>query len=179
MITSGQFMRPDAVVTHFHILEGDTVADFGAGAGFYVKLLSDLVGPHGKVYACDIQKGLVEKIADIVHTMKLTNVYPLWCDFEASHGTKLADSVLDMGLLINTLFQIENRHAALQEFSRVIKSGGKLVIIDWVDSFGGLGPHQDHVITEASAREMLTDQGFIFERSFPAGDYHYGMIFRR
>ena len=45
----GRFVIPDVVATHFHLKEGDSVADFGAGNGFFLKTLSTAVGPNGKV----------------------------------------------------------------------------------------------------------------------------------
>lgn len=175
----GQFMSPEAVITHFHLREGDVVADFGAGAGYFAVLLGKVVGQNGKVYACEIQKGLVDKIGTAAHDAHLTNVYPLWCDLEAVNGTKLADGILDVGLMINTLFQVENKSATLTECARTIRKGGKFIVIDWTDSFGGLGPHPNDVITESRTKELVTSFGFLFERSFPAGDHHYGLAFRR
>ena len=55
------FVTPEIVVSHFHIREGDVVADFGAGSGYYTPELSRRVG-NGRVYACEIQKALVEKV---------------------------------------------------------------------------------------------------------------------
>ncbi len=175
----GQFMSPEAVVTHFHLREGDVVADFGAGAGYFARLLGTLVGAEGKVYACDIQKGLVDKIAQVARDAHLTNIYPLWCDLEEPQGTKLADGILDVGLLINTLFQMEERKTALIECARTIRKGGKFIVIDWSDSFGGLGPHPKDVVTEDQAKILIEAAGFTYERSFPAGDHHYGLAFRR
>ena len=50
-------MIPDVVATHFHLKEGDSVADFGAGSVF-LKTLSTAVGPNGKSFACENSKGV-------------------------------------------------------------------------------------------------------------------------
>ena len=42
--TQGRFVIPEKVVTHFHIRKGDRVADYGAGSGYFIKILSKLVG---------------------------------------------------------------------------------------------------------------------------------------
>ena len=61
--TSGaSFMDPRTVITHFHLRPGDSVADFGAGTGHYLGALSQAVSGQGKVYAFEIQKGLVENL---------------------------------------------------------------------------------------------------------------------
>lgn len=172
-------MEPRAVISHFHFRPGDVIADFGTGAGHYLGELSRAVGPSGRVYACEIQKSLVERITARIHEERLGNVHPIWCDLEQAEGTKLRSELLDAGILINTLFQIEDKKTALHEVARVLRKGGKLLLVDWSDSFGGLGPQPSHVITAADAKKILEEAGFVFEREFPAADHHYGMAFRR
>lgn len=173
------FVVPEVVVSHFHLKPGDSVADFGAGSGFFLKSLSYRVGPEGRVYACEIQKSLVEKISDQVRHQHLTNVYPLWCDLEEANGIKIKDGALDVALLINTLFQIEDKEAGIREMSRTIRSGGRLIVIDWTDSAGGMGPVFDHVVTPHDAAVLFEARGFVLEHEFPAGSHHYGITFRK
>ncbi len=179
MAFAGQFVQPEIVATHFHLHDGDSVADFGAGAGHYLAVLSKLVGPEGRVYACEIQKPLVDKLGIMKRDMHIANLDVVWCDLESPGGTKLGDGILDAALLSNTLFQLENKEIALAEVARVVRRGGKLFIIDWTDSFGGMGPHPSHVVTESMATELAQKAGFAIERTIPAGDHHYGLALRR
>ena len=175
----GRFVDPEAVSTHFHIREGDAVADFGAGRGYFIPILSRLVGSAGRVYACEIQKNLVEAIGELARTQHLQNVEVLWCDLEVSQGTKIMDAALDVGLLVNTLFQIEDKPTTIAELARTLRSGGKLFVVDWSESFGGLGPQPEHVISADDARALCEGAGLTFERSYDAGDHHYGLAFRK
>ncbi len=177
--TFGKFMEPRTACSHFHLREGDSVADFGAGAGHFMKPLSEAVGRSGKVYVCEIQKNLVHALGVRAHEQHLSNVHPLWCDFEAPNGTKLQDGILDAGILSNVLFQMTDKDAALREISRVLRKGAKLFVIDWTDSFGGLGPQPDHVVKEEEARRLLQHAGCVVEHTFPAGDHHYGLACRK
>jgi len=173
-----RFVMPEVVSTHFHIREGDTVADFGAGSGFFVKTLATLVGDEGTVHACEIQKNLVETIGEHVRRENLENVDVHWCDLEDENSSKLAEDSLDAGIIVNALFQFEEKGAAMREIKRVVRKGGKLFIIDWSESFGGLGPQPDQVISAADATALAEEHGFTFEREFDAGDHHYGLAFR-
>jgi len=177
--TFGTFADPNTIVGHFHLREGDVVADFGAGSGHYMKPLADAVGKEGRVYLCEIQKNLVDALTVKAHEARLTTVYPVWCDFETPGGTKFKDGQLDAVLLSNALFQIVDKEIALQECARSIRSGGKLFVIDWTDSFGGLGPTPQHVVTEDRARTLLLNAGFSIDHTFPAGDHHYGLACRK
>ena len=180
MYTTGmRFVIPEVVVSHFHLRLGDQVADFGAGSGFFLAALSEAVGPTGRVYACDIQKNLVEKMGALVQSRGLQNVDTLWGDIEVAHKTKIPTGELDAALLVNTLFQIEATPIAVSELGRTLRSGGKLFIIDWTDTVPGLGPAPDKLITADDCIVLFESNGFILEREFPAGEHHYGLAFRK
>ncbi len=175
----GRFVVPSKVATHFHIREGDTVADFGAGGGYFIEILANLVGEEGSVYACEIQRDLVDTIGALARSKGLHQVRPLWGDLEEIGGTKVPDGVVDVALLVNTFFQLEDKTTALREIARTMRSGGKLFIIDWSESFAGLGPHPDAVVTQTQAIDLCEQEGFVYEREFDAGDHHYGLAFRK
>jgi len=177
--TNKRFVHPDIVSSHFHLRPGDVVADFGAGVGFFEPALSRAVGEQGRVYACEIQKNLVEKMRLEMQTQRVHNVEPLWCDFEELGGVKIEDGILDAGIIVNTLFQIEDKKIMAQEIARTIRKGGKLFVVDWSESFAGLGPRPNDVVRESEARNIFEDAGFRFERNFDAGEHHYGLAFWR
>lgn len=178
-LVTGRFVEPAKVATHFYIKEGDTVADFGAGSGYFMEILAKLVGSEGKVYACEIQKELSVKLGEVARSKGLAQVHPLWCDVEELGGSKVPDGELDVAIMVNTFFQFEEKAVALQEMFRTLRSGGKLFIIDWSESFSGLGPQPDQVVSELDVKAFAEQEGFVFERGFDAGDHHYGLAFRK
>ena len=175
----GRFVVPGVVATHFHLREGDTVADFGAGSGYFIEALANAVGAQGVVYACEIQKDLVEKLGNAARSKGLEQVSPLWGDLEELGGTKVPEGVLDAAMLVNTFFQLEDKQTALREVSRTLRSGGKFFLVDWSESFGGLGPQADAVVTKQMALDYCEQEGLVLDRSFDAGDHHYGLAFRK
>lgn len=174
-----RFVQPEVVISHFHIREGDKVADFGAGSGYFLKPLSQAVGEDGVVYGCEIQKSLVETIEAVATKENLSNVRPVWCDFEKEGGSKLESDSMDVVLLVNTLFQVEQHVTVIAEIKRVLRAGGKAIVIDWTESWGGLGPQPSDVVDQVQAERLFTDAGFNTETTFDAGDHHYGLIFRK
>lgn len=168
-MTEQRFIVPEDLATHFHLRAGDRVGDFGSGTGSFVPVLSRLVGPEGRVYSVEIQKNLAETLSAKIRREHLSNVEVIWGDLEELKGTKVADSALDAAVLINCLFQIEDKSTALQEIMRTLRSGGKLFITDWSESWGGMGPHLEQVVSEADARASAESAGFVFERTFDAG----------
>lgn len=173
------FIVPEKLVTHFHLRHGDKVGDFGAGTGNFAVVLSCAVGSTGRVYACEIQRNLVEALAERIRRERLSNVEVIWSDIESDGGTKIETGVLDAAVVINMLFQAEDRSAALREIGRTLRVGGKLLLVDWSESWGGIGPQPGLVLSQDEARSLAETAGFTFERVFEAGGHHYGLSFRK
>lgn len=178
MMQIKRFVVPSIVISHFHINPGDTVADLGAGNGYFLDALAGAVGKSGTVYMCDIQKPLVESLGDQARAYPDGLIHPIWGDIELPHGTKIPTDSVDRAVLVNTLFQIVDKNAAVSEIQRLLRPGGKLFIIDWTEPWGGLGPREDMVYKKDAAVALFENSGFVFEADFPAGDHHYGIALR-
>jgi len=174
----GRFVIPSVVATHFHFKPGDTVADIGAGGGVFLAPLAEIVTTQGTVIACEIQKGLVEKLGAQARALSLSNVKPVWCDIEKARGIPLPDASLDGAILVNTLFQLDNKAVAAAELRRLLRPGALLYVVDWTELFGGLGPTTSMVVTKADAIALFESAHFLLEHEYPAGDHHYGLAFR-
>lgn len=155
------------------------VADFGAGSGAYALAAARAVGPDGKVYAIDVKKEVLARLKKEATERRLYNVEVLRGDVGKLGGSGLRDGAVDAVIISNILFQIEDKQVFAREVGRVLKKGGKVLIVDWSQSFGGIGPEAGAVFREDAARELFTGAGFSFERSIDAGAYHYGLVFKK
>jgi len=171
------FSNPKQNAYRLGFKEGMKVADFGSGSGAYTLVLSSVVGTTGTVYAVDVQRDLLTRIQNNAVKEGKENIEIIWGDIEASGGVGLKDELLDGVLLSNTLFQVEDKITVLKEVWRVLRPGGILAVIDWTDSFGGMGPAQNSVLTQAEATLICTDNNFALKNDFKAGDHHYGLVF--
>ncbi|HYF29213.1 MAG TPA: methyltransferase domain-containing protein [Candidatus Paceibacterota bacterium] len=171
------FSDPKANVLQIGLKEGMKVGDLGTGAGLAALTAAHLVGGTGHVYAVDIQEDLLKRVRDAAHEQGLRNLSTIWGDFEKLGGTTLKDHALDAVILSNTLFQLEHREGALAEIKRILKPGGRLLIVDWAGAYGGLGPHPDHVVPEHAAEELFIGGGFHKTKAFRAGPHHYSILF--
>ncbi len=172
------FAHPSRNVSVLGIEPGMKVADFGAGSGAYVLAIAERMANAGHLYAVDIQRDLLRKVKNEAHARGHKNVETIWGDLEQPNGSHLATRHIDLVLISNLLFQAEEKHRVLSEASRVLKSNGRLALIDWTESFGGLGPIKKHVLKKEKAIELAESAGFVLEKEFPAGAHHYGLIFR-
>lgn len=173
------FADPVENLKNLDIKEGFKVADFGAGSGFYTLGLTGRVGTTGRVYAIDVQKDLLEKLKNRAKEDRLDNLEVIWADLDVLGGTRLPNSSLDAVVISNVLFQSENRDNLTAEALRVLKPDGEALVIDWADSYGGLGPRPDQIIKPDLAEAMFTKNGFALIKSFDAGPHHWGLLFKK
>lgn len=155
------------------------VADFGAGAGYLAVEAAEVVGKDGKVYVIDIQQELLTKSTHLAQEHHLDSIIFIHGDLEKENGSTLPDSSVDAVIISNLLFQCKNKTAVLQEAYRILKDKERILIVDWRESFGGVGPQPEHVLQESDLRVFAKDSGFTFISSIDAGAYHYGLIFRK
>ncbi len=171
------FADPKSNVLQLGLHDGMKIGDFGSGVGHYALAAAAAVGDEGKVYAIDVQEDVLIHLKDAAKRAGRHNVETIWGNFEKLGGTKLKDHVLDAAILSNVLFQIEHHEGALSELKRVLKPGGKFLVIDWSGSYGGMGPASHHVVTEHQAEELFITAGFHKVKNITAGPHHYGIVF--
>jgi len=173
------FLDPNKVIQELALKEGMRVADFGAGGGHYTIVAARKVGENGRVCAVDIQKDLLSRVKEESTREKLFNVDVVWGDVDEIGGSRLSEQSVDAVILTNILFQLEHRSVAVEEVSRILKPKGKVLIIDWEDSYGGMGPAANDILKPESARELFLSRGFKLEKDIGsvAGDHHYGFVF--
>jgi ubiquinone/menaquinone biosynthesis C-methylase UbiE len=174
---SASFSSPHENVLQLGLREGMKVGDFGAGSGHYARAAAAVVGASGKVYAIDVQEDVLKHSKLNTHAHHQRTIDTVWGDIEKPGGTHLRDASLDAVILANTFFQIENRFALLGEMKRVLKQGGKLLVVDWAGSYGGMGPTPEKVVPEQDAEAFFINGGFHKVKSFRAGPHHYGIVF--
>jgi len=173
---TGGFLKPEEVLKELNIKKGMTIADFGCGAGYFTIPMAELVDETGKVYAFDILKTALESVRSTAKARGLLNIQTIWSDLEILRSSKLEDSSVDLVLLANILFQSSKKDSIIKEATRILKKGGKMVVIEWKKN-QPMGPPEKLIVDENLIREMIEKEGLKFDKQFPAGERHWGMVF--
>lgn len=171
------FSNPQDNVLQLGLREGMKVADLGTGTGHYARAAAGVVGHSGRVYAVDVHEDVLKHLKLNSHVHHQHIIETIWGDVEKVGGTHLRDQSIDAAILANILFQIENRFGLLNEIRRILKPGGKLLVVDWAGGYGGMGPADHHVVSEHDAEAFFITGGFHKVKSFRAGPHHYGIVF--
>lgn len=156
---------------------GHRVADLGAGGGMFSLQAARLVGDQGEVYAVDIMKNTLSDIESKARMANLYNVKAVWSNIEILGATKIPEASLDFVLLVNVLFQSKATDKMIAEGARLLKSGGKMLVVDWSNTKAGMGPHSDRQIDPNKIKAEAQAANLNLEQQFIAGQYHFGLIF--
>ena len=172
------FVNPTVAIRQLDLMEGMRVADFGAGLGIYSKAASQRVGTTGKVYAVEVQKDLLKRLESELKEEGIKNIDCIWGDIEKVGGTKIAESSMNAVIISNVLFQVGDRLGLIDEAKRILKKGGFVLLLDWREPFGGMGPSPHHVVTEQTAKDLFIKRGFTYVKNISSSEHQYGIIFK-
>lgn len=110
-----------------NIREGTTVADIGAGEGYYTVRLATRVGKRGRVLAEDIDTGALERLGTRVERERLDSV-------SIRHGTpddpKLPASSFDRIFLVHMYHEVSEPYAFLWRLRPALRQGGQVIVVD-------------------------------------------------
>lgn len=176
---TGGFLHPERIARYFDLRPGMVVADFGAGGGYFTIPAARLVGPEGKVFAIDIQKQSLDNIRSKAALEHLRHVEAVWADLESPRGSRLPNHTADFVIVANILFQIEKKQELFHEASRILKSSGRLAVLEWDETPFPAGPPASLRAPKSSVRHSAEEAGFELEKEFEAGSHHYGLLFKK
>jgi predicted methyltransferase len=157
------WQKPDQVMDALHIAERTVVADLGAGGGWFTVRLARRVGPHGRVFAVDVQRLMIEAIKRRVQREGYTNVTPV-LGAPTDPGLP-AGARTDAVLIVDAFHEMQDPVLLLRNVARTLKPQGRIGVIDYEQGEGGPGPEPRErvppsvVIADAQAAGLkLIDQ---------------------
>jgi ubiquinone/menaquinone biosynthesis C-methylase UbiE len=169
------FINPRKILNSQLRLESRMVAaDFGCGSGEWVLPLAEAL-ENGKVYAIDLLEEPLSALRGKARIKNLKNIEIVKSDVEKTVSRLLSNS-LDLVLATNLFFQVSNKKAIFDEAKRVLKSGGKILVVEWNED-AQIGPAQK--IPAGELKDMARESGFSLESEFAAGNFHTGFIFNK
>jgi SAM-dependent methyltransferase len=123
------------VVRLLGIKSGTTVADIGAGSGYYVVRLSSIVGPHGRIIAEDIVPEYLRGLRSRARKLRLQNVV---IGIGEPHDPRLPADSLDIAILVHMYHEITQPYGLLYNLVPAFKLGARVGIVD------AYGPTSEH-----------------------------------
>jgi len=144
------WQKPARVVELLGLEKGMTVADVGAGTGYFEPYLSRAVGPEGRVLAVDLEPDMVKWLDERARREGLANVRAVQAD---AADPKLPDGAVDRILVVDTWHHIDDRAAYARKLARALKPGGAVTIVDFTKE----SPHGPPPRARLSPEEVMGD----------------------
>lgn len=167
------FLNPEKILNQIKLSKNMTAADFGSGSGGWVVPLAKRL-EDGKVFAIDILEEPLSVLRAKIKSEKKFNIEIIKTDIE--QNSKLLSKSCDLVLMTNILFEVENKEKVLSEGKRVLKEGGRILIVDWKEDVR-LGPKDK--ILPSEVKQIAKKLDLTLEKEFEAGTYHWGLILVR
>jgi SAM-dependent methyltransferase len=153
--------EPDKALDALGPLSGLTVADVGAGSGYFSVRLASRVGPNGRVYANDLQPEMLKMLAARLARENVQNVTLVQGTTE---DPKLPSSAIDLVLMVDVYHELSAPQKMLAAIRAALKPGGRLVLLEYRKEDPAVPIRFEHKMSIAEAKLELESEGFSLGR---------------
>jgi ubiquinone/menaquinone biosynthesis C-methylase UbiE len=169
-------LKIDETIERLHLKPGEVVADIGAGSGVFEAPLAKAVGPTGKVYAVDIDKGLVDNISRKKDEFHIPNIVPVLGKFS---DPALPAKDVNLALINDVLHHIEDRATYLKNLAAYLAPNGRIALIEFYPERGGHRNQPELQVTREQAAAWMAAAGLKPVEEFDLFADKYFVIYGR
>jgi ubiquinone/menaquinone biosynthesis C-methylase UbiE len=168
--------RPELLLSALELKAGMTVADIGAGTGYYSWRMAQRVGAGGTVYAVDIQPGMIKLLEEQMSRRGAANV-------KAVLGTPtdpgLPSAGIDLALMVDVYHELEYPYEMLAAIVRALKPGGRLVFVEFRSGDAAVPIKALHTMTEAQVRKEVAPHALEWVKTARDLPWQNAVVFRK
>ncbi len=166
-----RILPPEEILISSGLKNSMSCADIGCGIGFFTIPMAKIVAPKGKVFAFDISDEMLQELRSKIKSEQIENIRVLKSE---TYSLPIDSESVDFALISNVLHEVDDYLKFLLETRRIMHSGAKLVIIDWIDKETEYGPPVDERLSETKIRELLSLSNFvILNYKIISDTFHY------
>jgi ubiquinone/menaquinone biosynthesis C-methylase UbiE len=169
------WLPPQDVIRLLNLTNGMSIADIGAGSGFFALPFARAIEPDGRLFAVDVQPEMLEFLrAKLRSATSLRNLELIAGEATV---TNLKDASCDLVFLGNVWHELDDHARVLRETARILRSGGRVAILDWrTDMPQPPGPPADHRIGQGKTASTLEALGWVVSISTAVGRFSYLVV---
>lgn len=168
------YQKPHDVIMALDLKEGETLADIGAGSGYFAFRFAHHVGEKGRVYAVDINPDMILYMNRRIRDLQLRNVVTV---LAPPDDPLLTDASIDRFFICETWHHIANQVQYLAEMKKMLKPGGQVIVIDFHKKELPLGPPAEMKIAREDLVRQMESNGFKLAKEHTFLPYQYFLIF--
>jgi cyclopropane fatty-acyl-phospholipid synthase-like methyltransferase len=167
-----RWQKPDEVIAALAFAPDATVADIGAGTGYFAARLARAL-PKGRVYAVDIEPDMVRYLGERARRERLPNLQPVLGKPDDPQLPEAVDGVL----IVDTYHHIGDRIAYFERLRARLKPGGQVAIVDFTLE-SPVGPPRNARIAAQQVREEMQRAGYALAAQHDFLPHQYFLVFR-
>lgn len=168
--------RSDLLLQILAPVSGSTVADIGAGTGYYSRRVADLVGPTGKVYAIDVQPEMFATLQSLAKQRGYGHITPV---LGAVRDVKLPAASVDLAIMADVYQELEFPYEVLASVVQAVKPGGRVVFVEYRAEDSRVPIKRLHKMSETQIRREAELHPLTWERTANDLPWQHVVIFRR
>lgn len=168
-----KLLPPEETLCRLGLDEGTVVADIGCGIGYFTLSAARIVGRQGKVFALDILAEMLEIVKEKTIEHHLTNVELVQVK---ENDFILAEKTIEYALACLVVHEAENPMDFFREVYRILQTGGRLAIIEWIKQESKVGPPIDHRLDDTALEDLLHQCGYANTEKITLNSEMYGII---
>lgn len=150
-----ELIPPNKVLEILEIQVSDSVADLGAGNGYFTLPLAEQT--KETIYAVDIEPKMLGLLKERANQANHQNIKYIQSDLE---NIQLKDNSVDKAVMAFVLHEIPDMKKAISECKRILKDNGRLAILEWEAVESEMGPPLHERISSHSLKQFLQVNGF-------------------
>ncbi|MCB9800544.1 MAG: class I SAM-dependent methyltransferase [Candidatus Omnitrophica bacterium] len=157
-----QWQKPEKIIEILALSGSETVADLGAGSGYFTFRFSKAL-PRGKAIAMDIEP---EMIRHIYHRSMVEGISNIEVKIISPDDPEVP-SETDLVFICDVLHHVQNKEVWLSKLFSHMKSGARLVIIEFKEGNLPEGPPESIKISKKEMVNLVTGAGFVIQKDLP------------
>ncbi len=168
--------RPELLLSALELKPGMSVADVGAGTGYYSWRMAQRVGAGGRVYAVDIQPEMIKLLEEQMLRRGAANV-------KAVLGTPtdpgLPPGSIDLAIMVDVYHELEYPHEMLAAIVRALKPGGRLAFVEFRAGDAAVPIKPLHTMSEAQVRKEAAVHALEWVKTTRELPWQNAVVFRK
>ena len=164
-----EWQKPHDVVMALNLKPTDTIADIGAGTGYFARRFTHHAG---KVYAVDID----QKLLDIAGKDAPANLKTV---LSAPDDPRLPEGSVDIIFFCDVLHHIENRVAYYPKLAKALKPGGRIAVLEFYKKEMPIGPPPSMKLSDEEVIAEFRNAGFALAKQLDILPYQYYLFFEK
>jgi len=169
-----EWQKPGQVVEALGLQPGWTVADIGAGSGYFALRFAPVVGAEGEVLAVDIDPKLLEHVSKRAGEQGFFNVHPIQ---GAPDNPRLAPQSVNVFFLCDVIHHIEKRQDYYKHMARALRPGGRVAVVDFHKRPLPVGPKPEMKIDREEMIREFESAGFRLAGEHAFLPHQYFLVF--